>query len=71
MKKKETIDDLKEKIRILDDRLKAVEKEQRMIREDILSGSPQERLQKRMLENTEKRKEEFRKKIDSKIKIEI
>jgi hypothetical protein len=71
MKRKETISDLMEKIRILDERLKAVEKEQRTIREDILSGSPQERLQKRMLENTEKRKEEFKKKLDSRIKIEI
>ena len=49
------IEDLKE-------RLIALEKEQRQIREDILSGTPKERMQRRLLENPEDR---FRKiKID-------
>ena len=49
-------------IKELKERLIALEKEQRQIREDILSGTPKERMQRRLLENPEDR---FRKiKID-------
>ena len=39
----------------LKERLIALEKEQRQIREDILSGAPKERMQRRLLENPEDR----------------
>ena len=38
-------------IKILQERLDGIEKEQRNIREDILSGNPKERMQKRLLEH--------------------
>jgi len=62
---------LEEKIKNFEDRLKALEKEQRLIREDILSGNPTERMRQRLLENPQKRKEELMKKIEEKIKFEI
>ena len=65
------IEDLREKIRDIDERLKAIEKEQRMIREDILSGREKERMQQRLLENAQKRSEELKKKLDKDIKIGI
>lgn len=42
-------------IRELKERLIALEKEQRQIREDIFSGQPKERMQRRLLENPENR----------------
>jgi len=63
--------ELKEKIKEIEERVTAIEKEQRTIREDILSGRAKERMQQRILENTQKKIEELKKKIDSEIKIEI
>ena len=71
MKSKEVIAAIEEKLINMDDRLKALEKEQRLIREDILSGIPVERMRQRLLENTQKRKEELQKKIDNEISFEI
>ena len=71
MIKKEFVSQLEEKIKSIDDRLKALEKEQRMIREDILSGSPSERMKHRLLQNTQKRQEELKKKIENDINFEI
>ena len=71
MSKDNSIIQLEEKLRNIEDRLIALEKEQRMIREDILSGTPTERMRQRLLENPEKRKEELMKKIENEIKFEI
>ena len=71
MSDNELIEDLKEKISNMEERLKAIEKEQRMIREDILSGRAKERTQQRLLENDQKRSEELKKKLDKDIKIGI
>ena len=71
MSDNELIEDLKEKISNMEERLKAIEKEQRMIREDILSGRAKERTQHRLLENDQKRNEELKKKLDKDIKIGI
>jgi FtsZ-binding cell division protein ZapB len=46
---------LLKEIEELKERLIALEKEQRQIREDILSGTPKERMQRRLLENPEDR----------------
>ena len=46
---------LVKEIEELKERLIALEKEQRQIREDILSGTPKERMQRRLLENPEDR----------------
>lgn len=67
----EELIELREKIRDIEERLTAIEKEQRIIREDILSGRAKERMQQRILENTQKKVEEIKKKLDSQIKIEI
>jgi len=53
------------------ERLRAVEKEQRLIREDILSGEAKVRMQKRMLENKPSDRKELKKKMDEDIKIKI
>jgi len=58
-------------IKDLQERLYAIEKEQRKIREDILSGAPKERMQKRILEQPKTSREEKREKIANQIKIEI
>ena len=71
MSDNELIEELREKISNMEERLKAIEKEQRMIREDILSGRAKERMRQRMLENAQKRSEELKKKIDKDIKIGI
>lgn len=63
--------ELKDKIRNLEERIKALEKEQRLIREDILSGSMKERMRKRILEKPSGKIEEIKEKIDDQIKIEI
>ena len=67
----QTILDLQEKIFRLEERLRAVEREQRNIREDILSGRMKERMQKRLLEKPKEDKTKLREKIDKQIKIEI
>ena len=67
----QTILNLHEKIRDLEERLNAVEKEQRRICEDILSGGPRERMQKRILEKPSKKMEELKERIDKQIRIEI
>ncbi|RLF31760.1 MAG: hypothetical protein DRM98_05045 [Thermoplasmata archaeon] len=67
----ETLAELKEEIRVIKERLVAVEKEQRRIREDILSGAPQERMQKRILEKPPEDIEAKKEKIAKQIKIEI
>ena len=59
------------KINEIDERLIAVEKEQRLIREDIFSGNPKERMQRRLLENQPEKLHEKKKKLDENIKIEI
>lgn len=61
---------LKEEIEQLKERVIALEREQRLLIEDILSGEPQVRLQKRLLEKP-RDIEELKRKIDEKIRIEI
>lgn len=67
----ELIAQLRNDIREIKERLRAIEKEQRMIREDILSGKAIERMKKRILENYPQEIEELRKKLDEQSKIEI
>ena len=71
LKKKNVIKQLAEKINNIDDRIKALEKELRLVREDILSGRPNERMRHRLLENPQKRKEELKKKLENEINFEI
>ncbi len=71
MSDNELVEELKEKLSNMEERLNAIEKEQRMIREDILSGTAKERMQQRLLENDQKRSEELKKKLDKDIKIGI
>lgn len=63
--------ELENRVRNLEERLKALEKEQRRIREDILAGSMKERMRKRMLEKPSGKREEIKEKLDKQIKIEI
>jgi len=63
--------ELQEKIRNLEERLRAIEKEQRRICEDILLGGTKERMHKRILEKPPQKMEELKEKINKKIKIEI
>jgi len=63
--------DLQDKFRNLEERLRAIEKEQRKIREDILLGGTKERMHKRLLEKPPQNMEELKEKIEKKIKIEI
>ena len=62
---------LRKEIRELEERLRAVEKEQRMIREDILSGEAIKRMKKRLLNSPLEDINEIKKKIDKQIKIKI
>ena len=55
-------------IKELKERLIALEKEQRQIREDILSGTPKARMQRRLLENPE---DKFRKRKIGDLTIKI
>ena len=63
--------DIHDKIRCLEERILAIEKEQRRICEDILSDDPKERMQKRILEKPSKKYEDFKERIDKQIRIEI
>jgi len=63
--------ELKEKIRDLEERILGVEKELRLIREDMLSDNTKSRIQKRILERPPEDREEIKEKIDKNIKIEI
>jgi hypothetical protein len=65
------VKDLKDKIRILEERLLAVEREQRNLREDILSGNPEERIKRRLLEKPQKNIKDLKEELDKEIKIEI
>jgi len=61
---------LKMEIQEINERLKAIEKEQRLIIEDILSGEAEARIRKRILDNPtkyQKNKENIDEKIDIKI----
>ena len=62
---------LKEDLREIKERLRAVEKEQRIIREDLLSGEVKQRMQKRILEKNPKKIKELKEKIDEEISIKI
>lgn len=65
------ITQLENKIRNIEERLRAVEKEQRNIREDILSGRAEVRMQRRLLEKPQKKIKDLKNKLDEEIKIEI
>ena len=62
---------LRKEIGELEGRLRAVEKEQRMIREDILSGEAANRMKKRLLNSPPENIDEVKRKIDKQIKIKI
>jgi len=59
----EEIAKIKDEINNIKERLRAIEKEQRLIREDILSGEPQLHMKRRILgnpvENNEVRKKRY------------
>ena len=65
------ISELQGKIRNMEERIRALEIEQRRIREDILSGSSRARMQKRILEKPSENREEIKERLDKQIKIEI
>jgi predicted nucleic acid-binding Zn-ribbon protein len=65
------IDALINEINSLKERLMAVEKELRFLREDILSGDPKQSMQRRMLQSTPEKLYHKKEKINDKIKIEI
>jgi hypothetical protein len=67
----DVVNKLLEEIKVIKERLQAIEKEQRLIREDILSGDPKERMQKRILNKPPQGRDEIKEKIDKEIKIEI
>jgi len=67
----ELIIQLKDEIKAIEERLRAVEIEQRRIREDILSGSAKERMKKRMLSHPRDNRSEKKEKIAKQIRIEI
>ena len=67
----QTILKLQNRITNLEERLRAVEKEQRNIREDILSGKAEARMQKRLLEKPPKTIKELKEKLDKEINIKI
>ena len=67
----ETINQLQDEIREIKERLMAIEKDQRVLREDILSGNAIGRMKKRMLENPKEKMNDKKERIESQIKIEI
>ena len=48
------LEEIVKEINNINERIRAIEKEQRLIREDILSGEPNLRMRKRILENPKK-----------------
>jgi len=68
----EIIKQIKEELSKINERLAAIEKEQRLIQKDILSGNAKESMQRRLLNGSPKKTYHQKKeKIDSEIKIEI
>lgn len=67
----ETVNQLQDEIKVIKERLRAIEKEQRLIREDILFGNPVGRMKKRLLENPPEKINDKKERIKSQIKIEI
>ena len=65
------LNQINKKLELLDERMTLIEKEIRLIREDILSGNPKERMHRRMLENVNEDLEEKKKKLEKDIKIKI
>jgi len=70
MNEKNELEKIKEELLNIRERLVAIEKEQRMIIEDILSGNPRERMKKRLLEKPSNKREEIEKKLND-LRIEI
>jgi len=70
MNEKNELEKLKDELVNIRERLIAIEKEQRMLIEDILSGNPKERIKKRLLEKPSNKKEEIEKKLEN-LRIEI
>lgn len=68
---KAIVQEIKEELRNIKERLAAMEVEQRRIREDLLSGEAKERMQKRILEKHPQRMKQIKKKLDEDIKIKI
>jgi hypothetical protein len=71
MMDEEIFNNINKKINNIDERLTLIEKEIRLIREDILSGTPKERMRSRMLENRPEKLLEKKKKLEKDIKIKI
>lgn len=65
------INKLTDAIKEIYERIALIEKEQRQIKEDILSGNARERMQKRLLQNPKDQLKIKKEKIDDEIKIEI
>ncbi len=59
------IDQIKAEINNIKERLRAIEKEQRLIREDILSGEPQLHMKRRILGNPVESNEVRKKRYDN------
>ena len=68
---KDVLEELRNEIRQINERLAAMEKEQRQIIQDILSGEPQERVRKRLLLNPEDNLNHKKEKIEKEIDIKI
>jgi len=62
---------INKKLNSIDERVTLIEKEIRLIREDILSGNPMARMRRRMLENVDESYIEKKKKLEKDIKIKI
>lgn len=71
MNQQTTFEEIKNEIKKIKERLKGIEREQRLIREDILSGEPARRMQKRMLEKPDENVKDKKRKLDEDIRIEI
>ena len=65
------VKELKEELIEIKERLRAVEKEQRKIIEDLLSDDTKERTQKRFLEQHPERMKQLKKKLEEDINIKI
>ena len=66
-----TINQIQNDIQKINERLRALEKEQRLIIQDLLSGETQTRLHRRILENNKEKIIDKKEKINKEIKIEI